>query len=246
MVRFLVALYGALAYLVGMGGLALFMLYVGGWEFLPFHVDSEASQPLGVALAINAGLMLLLGIQHSVMARQGFKRVWTKVIPAAIERSTYVLLSGLVFALLCYFWEPVSGTLWQIQTPGVRTLLTGLHLAGWALVVLSSFVINHFELFGLQQVYYYFTGKPVPTPQFTERLLYRVVRHPLQLGVLMGLWFAATMSMTHLLLSSAMTVYILLGLYWEEKDLVAKLGPAYQAYQQRVPMLLPLPGWRAR
>jgi protein-S-isoprenylcysteine O-methyltransferase Ste14 len=190
---------------------------------------------------VNTGLMILLGLQHSVMARPGFKKAWIKVIPPASERSTYVLLSGVVFFLICFYWQAIAGTFWHVDNQLSRIILTAIQLFGWGLVVASSFMINHFELFGLQQVYYYFVGKPEPPPNFTDRFLYKIVRHPLQLGVLIGIWFAATMTMTHLTLSVAMTLYIFIGLYFEEKDLVATLGQDYENYQKRVRMILPIP-----
>jgi protein-S-isoprenylcysteine O-methyltransferase Ste14 len=241
MSRSLILIYGILSYVVGMGGLVFFILFLGGWDFLPFYIDSAEPGSLSVALLVNTGLMILLGLQHSVMARPGFKDAVIKVIPPACERSTYVLLSGVVFFLICFYWQAIVGTIWHVNSQLARNLLTAIQLFGWALVVASSFVINHFELFGLQQVYYYFVGKPEPSPNFTDRFLYKIVRHPLQLGVLIGIWFTATMTMSHLMLSVAMTLYIFVGLYLEEKDLVATLGQDYENYQKRVRMILPIP-----
>lgn len=239
--RTFILIYGILAYAVAMGGLVVFILFIGGWDFLPFHIDSGEPGPLGVALFFNTGLMILLGLQHSVMARPGFKATWIKVIPPAAERSTYVLLSGVVFLLICFCWQPITGMVWHVDNQIARAILTAIQLFGWVLVVASSFAINHFELFGLQQVYVYFVGKPEPAPNFTDRNLYKIVRHPLQLGVLIGIWFTATMTMTHLMLSAALTLYIFIGLYFEEKDLVATLGQDYETYQKRVRMILPIP-----
>lgn len=241
MSRSLILIYGILSYAVGMGGLVFFILWVGSWEFLPFHIDSGEPGPLADALLVNTGLILLLGLQHSVMARPGFKEKWIKVIPPAAERSTYVLLSGVVFFLICFYWQAIAGTLWNVDNQLARTIVTAIQLFGWGLVVASSFVINHFELFGLQQVYYDFVGKPEPSPNFTDRFLYKLVRHPLQLGVLIGIWFTATMTMTHLMLSVTMTLYIFIALHFEEKDLVATLGQDYENYQKRVRMILPIP-----
>ena len=241
MSRSLILIYGFLSYAVGMGGLGFFVLFVGGWDFLPFHIDSGEPGPLAVALLVNLALMILLGLQHSVMARPSFKDAWIKVIPPAAERSTYVLLSGVVFFLICFYWHAIAGTFWHVDHQLARTILTAMQLFGWGLVVASSFVINHFELFGLQQVYYYFVGKPEPPPKFTDRFLYKIVRHPLQLGVLIGIWFTATMTMTHLMLSVAMTLYIFIGLYFEEMGLVATLGQEYEDYRNGVRMIVPLP-----
>lgn len=239
--RVLILLYGILSYAVAMGGLVFFILFVGGWSFFPFHIDSGDPGPLAVALAVNTGLMIVLFLQHSVMARPAFKDAWTKLIPPAAERSTYVLLSGLVFVLISLCWQGIAGTLWQVDSQLARALLTTIQLLGWGLVVTSSLVINHFELFGLQQVYFYFAGKQVPSPRFTDRFLYKIVRHPLQLGVLIGIWSTATMTMTHLMLSIALTLYIFIGLHFEEKDLVATLGHDYKNYQRQVRMILPIP-----
>lgn len=241
MSRSLILVYGMVSYALGMGGLGVFVLFVGGWKVLPVHIDSGESGPLVFALSINSGLMILLGLQHTVMARPGFKNRWIRVIPPAAERSTYVLLSGVVFFLICFCWQPIAGTAWRVDNAVARTVVTAIQLFGWVLVITSSFVINHLELFGLQQVYCNFSGQPEPAPQFTDRFLYKRVRHPLQLGILIGIWSAATMTMTHLMLSAAMTVYIFLGLYFEERDLVATLGQDYEDYQRRVPMILPIP-----
>ena len=241
MSRTLILIYGVLSYAVGMGGLVFFILFVGGWDFLPLHINSSEPGPLPVAVSVNTGLIILLGLQHSVMARRGFKDSWIKLIPLATERSTYVLLSGVVFFLICFYWQAIDGTCWHVDNQIARTTLTAIQLLGWGLVVASSFVINHFELFGLQQVYYHFTGKPEPSPNFTDRFLYKIVRHPLQLGVLIGIWFTGTMTMTHLMLSVTMTLYIFVGLYFEEKDLVATLGQDYEDYRKRVRMIFPIP-----
>ena len=241
MSRSLILIYGIVSYAVGLGGLAFFILFLGGWNFLPIHIDSSTPGPLGVSLLINTSLMALFGLQHSVMARRSFKNVWTKVVPQAAERSTYVLLSGVVFCLIGFYWQPLAGTLWHVDNQIARNALIGIQLLGWVLVVVATFLINHFELFGLQQVYFNFVNKPEPAPDFTDRFLYKIVRHPLQLGVLIGIWSTPTMTMTHLMLSATMTVYIFIGLYYEEKDLVATLGQDYEDYQRRVRMILPIP-----
>ena len=241
MSRFLIFVYGIVSYVIGLGGLVFFILYAGGWNFLPFHIDSTPPGSPGIAILINLSLMALFAVQHSVMAREGFKRRLTKIIPPAAERSTYVLLSGLVLVLICFCWQPIRGTLWHVENPIARGVLTVFQLMGWALVVLASFLINHFELFGLQQIYFNLIHQPEPKPNFTDRFLYKFVRHPLQLGVLIGIWSAPTMTMTHLILSLTMTLYIFVGLHYEEKDLAATLGQDYTNYQKRVRMILPIP-----
>lgn len=241
MKRIAILLYGILSYAIGMGGLTYFILFVGGWSFLPVHINSGTPDGLGRALFINALLMLIFGLQHSVMARPAFKQRLTRYLPRAAERSTYVLISGLMMLMLSLFWQPIGGVLWEVENPVGRILLTGGYIFGWLFAVLATFVINHFELFGLQRIWFNLRNKPEPKPAFTERFLYRIVRHPLQLGVLIGLWVTPTMLMTHLVLSVAMTAYIFVGLYFEEKDLVASLGQKYTGYQQRVPKILPWP-----
>ena len=241
MSRLLNFIYGLVAYVVGLGGLVWFILFVGGWDFLPRHIDSGEPVSLSSALFMNLGLILLFGLQHSVMARQSFKSWWTKIIPSVAERSTYVFFSGIILGIICLFWQPVNGILWHVDNPTGEFILTAGYFLGWVIVVLASFLINHFELFGLQQVYCNLINKVEPSPTFTERFLYKVVRHPLQFGVLIGMWAAPIMSMTHFMLSTAMSVYIFIGLYYEEKDLAATFGESYKDYQRRVRMLIPIP-----
>ena len=239
MSRYLILIYGVIAYLIGMAGLFYFFLFVGGWDFLPIHVDSPG--PLVNALLINTGLIALFAVQHTIMARQGFKEGLTRLIPKAAERSTFVLVSGIIMLLICYFWQAINGTVWHVENRIGSLILIILHILGWVIAVLTSFIINHFELFGLQQVYLNFVNKPMPPHKFTDRLFYKIVRHPLQFGLLVGMWFTPTMSMTHLSLSVLFTIYIFIGLQYEEKDLVKFLGQDYQNYQKRVPMVLPIP-----
>lgn len=239
--RYIILYYGILSYVIGLGGLTYFILFIGGWDFLPLHINSGTAANPTNALLINIGLISLFGLQHSIMARPSFKNTWTKIIPQVAERSTYVLLSGILMVVICLYWQPIDGTLWQIDNPIFKTLLIIGYLLGWTLAVLATFMINHFELFGLQQVYYNLRNTPEPEPWFTERFFYKIVRHPLQLGVLIGIWSTPTMSMTHLSLSLTMSIYIFIGLYFEEKDLVASLGEDYQNYKKRVPQVLPIP-----
>lgn len=241
MFKMLILLYGLFSYAVGMGGLVFFLLYVGGWGFMPLDVNATAVGPLGMALTINIGLILLWGVQHSVMARPSFKELWTKVIPKPMERSTYVLLSGILMIYLPLNWQGIDGMLWDVENSTGRAILIGLYGMGWTIAVIATFLINHFELFGLQQVWLHFKDRPEPPPSYTENFFYKIVRHPLQLGVLMGLWFLPTMSMTLFCLSSAMTVYIFIGLYYEERDLLSSLGDDYADYKSRVRQIIPIP-----
>lgn len=241
MSRLLIFIYGLISYAVGLGGLVWFALFVGGWDFLPRHIDSEIPGLLSSALSINVGLLTIFVLQHSIMARLTFKSRWTKIIPPAAERSTYLFLSGIIMALFCLYWQPVNGIVWQVDNQIGQVVLIAVYIIGWSIPVLASFMINHFELFGLQQVYYNLINKSEPSPHFTERWFYKVVRHPIQLGTLVGIWSTPTMTMTHLMLSAPLTVYVLMSLNYEEKDLVTTLGKNYEDYQKRVPMIIPLP-----
>ena len=238
--RLYIFIYGLFSYAVGLGGLVWFALFIGGWEFLPRHIDSETPGPMSTALIINVGLITIFVLQHSIMARLTFKSRWTKIIPPAAERSTYLLLSGIIMALFCLYWQPVNGVLWQADNEAVQVVLIVLYIIGWTIPVLASFMINHFELFGLQQVYFNLINKSEPSPHFTERWFYKVVRHPIQLGTLIGIWSTPTMTMTHLMLSVPLTVYVLISLKYEERDLVTTLGEKYENYQKRVPMIIPM------
>jgi protein-S-isoprenylcysteine O-methyltransferase Ste14 len=241
MFKILILLYGFLSYAVGMAGLAFFLLYVGGWGFMPLDVNATAVGPLGMALVINIGLILLWGVQHTVMARPAFKELWTKVIPKPMERSTYVLISGILMIYLPLNWQGIDGMLWDVDNSTGRVILLSLYGMGCAIAVITTFLINHFELFGLQQVWRHYKDHPEPAPSYTEKLFYKVVRHPLQFGILMALWFLPTMSMTLFSLSGLMTVYIFIGLYYEERDLLNSLGDDYADYKNRVRQIIPIP-----
>jgi protein-S-isoprenylcysteine O-methyltransferase Ste14 len=173
------------------------------------------------------------------MARRGFKRVITRFIPEVSERSTYVFLSGMVFVILCLFYQPIDGFVWKVEEGVLYWLLEAGFVFGWVLSVYASFIINHFELFGLQQVWFYLTGKEAKPVVFKEKHLYRYIRHPIQLGVLLGMWLTPVMSYGHLVLSIGFTLYIFIGLYFEEKDLVRELGETYGEYRERVGMMIP-------
>ena len=240
MSRVLIFIYGLFSYAVGLGGLVWFALFIGGWDFLPRHIDSDSPGPLGSALLINVSILAIFILQHSIMARLTFKSRWTKIIPPAAERSTYLLLSGIIMALICLYWQPVNGVVWQVDNQIGQVVLIAVYIIGWSVPVLASFMINHFELFGLQQVYFNLVNKPEPSPHFTERWFYKAVRHPIQLGTLIGIWSTPVMSMTHFILTAPLTVYVLMSLKYEERDLVTTLGENYEDYQKRVPMIIPL------
>lgn len=241
MSRSIIFIYGIFAYTLALIAQMWFILYIGEWKFMPSTINTQYPVPLMSALLINLALVLLFSLQHSLMARTLFKKYLTKVIPVAAERSTYVLFSGVALGLICLYWQPLDGFLWQVDNEIGRTLLSAGYLFGWTFSLFSTFIINHFELFGLQQIYLNLINKPTPAIDFKEKLFYKFVRHPIQLGVLIGLWITPTMSYSHLMLSFTLTIYIFVGLWFEERDLISVLGNIYKEYQQRVRMMLPFP-----
>lgn len=238
--RMLFFFYGLVSYAVFFGS---FLYSVGFLEnrIVPKSIDSGGPVAAGQAILTNALLLGLFALQHSVMARKGFKRWWTRFVPEPVERSTYVLLSGLVFFLLFWQWQPVAGAAWTVENPAVRMILKAFFWLGWALVVTGSFLVNHFDLFGLRQAYLRLKGKEYTDIGFKAPALYKIVRHPIMLGYLLAFWSTSHMTTGHLLFAGAMTLYILIGVRLEERDLVSMHGAAYEEYQQRVSMLLPVP-----
>jgi len=238
----------------GMGCYAIFnltYLYFAGFLAnlgVAKGIDSGGVVSLGEAAAINGLLLTIFAVQHSLMARSGFKRQWTRIIPEPAERSAYLLCSSLVMLLLFWQWRPMPGTVWRLDNVAGSTVMTALFWAGWALIVLSTFLVNHFDLFGLRQTYLQLRGREYREIAFKTPALYRLVRHPIMLGMLITFWATAHMTTGHLFFALGMTIYILIGLHFEERDLVRQLGPTYAEYQQRVPMLLPIPKkcWRLR
>jgi protein-S-isoprenylcysteine O-methyltransferase Ste14 len=235
----LILLYGIFAYLVALYGQIWFIFYIGDWDFMQHTINDPQRMPTLAAIAVDAALVLLFGLQHSVMARRWFKVHLTRYLPRSAERSTYVLLSGIVFIMICLWWQPIDGYLWRVESGPGWYILTAGYLFGWLFSVVATFVINHFELFGLQQVWLQLLDKPEPQNTFSEKRFYRFVRHPIQLGVLIGIWFTPMMTYGHLLLSVLFTLYIMIGLKYEERDLEKELGGAYRAYMQRVGFLFP-------
>jgi protein-S-isoprenylcysteine O-methyltransferase Ste14 len=229
--------YGAVSYAI----FFLTFLYAIGFlgnAVVPTSLDAPAIDPWQTALAVNLGLLSLFAVQHSVMARQGFKRRITRIIPQPIERSTYVLASSLALALLFWQWRPLGGVVWDVEHPVGRGLLYGGFAFGWGLVLVTTFVINHFDLFGLRQTWRAFRGQPQVRPAFVTPLLYRMVRHPLYVGWLFAFWSTPTMTVSHLCFAVVTSAYILVAIQLEERDLLREL-PEYAAYRKQVPMIVP-------
>ena len=236
--RILFFAYGSLSYLIFLGTFLYAVCFVGNFG-VPRTLDGAAEGPPAFAFAIDAGLLALFAVQHSVMARRWFKDWWTRVVPKPLERSTYVLFSSLALILLFWQWRPLGGEVWSVEDPSGRLVLRGLFAFGWGLVLVSTFLINHFDLFGLRQVWLYLLGRPYTTLRFGTPALYRVVRHPLYVGWLFAFWMTPTMTLAHLLFSTATTAYILLAIQFEERDLSREHGEAYEQYRRSVPMLVP-------
>jgi protein-S-isoprenylcysteine O-methyltransferase Ste14 len=237
MKRWFIFLYGVVSYAIFF---ATFLYAIGfiGNLWVPKSMDSAREVSLGVALAINAGLLGLFAIQHSVMARPAFKRWWTRIIPQPAERSTYTLLSSLALIALFAFWQPMGGIVWSVESPVAQALIYGAYAFGWLLVLVSTFLINHFDLFGLRQVWLQLRGRPYTPLQFKTPVLYRYVRHPLYVGWFFAFWSTPTMTMAHLVFALATSAYILIAIQLEERDLIAE-HPEYAQYRERVPMLVP-------
>jgi len=240
MSRILAFLYGVISYLVFFGSFLYAIGFVGN-IVVPKSIDSGRPEAWVPSLIIDAVLLGLFAIQHSVMARPGFKRWWTKFIPEPIERSTYVLLSSLLLILMFWQWRPILSVVWNVTNPIGSLVLTALFWAGWLLVLASTFVISHFDLFGLRQVYLFLKGKQYTSLVFRKRLFYKLVRHPLLLGFMIAFWATPKMSLGHLVFAFATTAYMLIAIQLEERDLANLHGESYRDYQREVSMLIPLP-----
>lgn len=236
--RLLFFAYGALAYLIFLATFLYAIAFVGGFA-VPSRLDGPLGTSLMEALVIDCVLLTIFAVQHSVMARPWFKERWTQIVPWTIERSTYVLFASLALLLLFWQWRPIGIQIWTVDAPLARGILWALFAAGWATVLVVTFLINHFDLFGLRQVWLPLVGKPYTRVSFRTPLPYRFVRHPLYFGFLLAFWMTPTMTLAHLVFAVATTAYIVLAIQFEEHDLVTEHGAPYEEYRRRVPMLLP-------
>jgi methanethiol S-methyltransferase len=236
--RVVAFLYGLAAYLVFFFTFLYAIGFVSGLV-VPKSIDTGQVVPLTEALVVNILLMSLFALQHSVMARRRFKEWWTQYVPKPVERSTYVLFASNALVLLFWQWRPIPTVVWQLSDPTLAAAIMGLSFVGWLLVLTSTFLINHFELFGLHQVANNLAGRPMPAIRFKTPVLYKLVRHPIYLGFIIAFWAAPIMTIGHLLFALVTTAYIFVGIFLEERDLVEVFGDEYRRYRERVAMLVP-------
>lgn len=234
--RILALLYGLACYLVFFGTFLYAIWFVWTLD------QPRPETPMRPALLINTGLLLLFAVQHSGMARQGFKRVWTKILPRPVERSTYVLAASLALLVVIFFWQPIPYVIWEVEATTGRMILHGLFWAGWVLVLASTFLLGHFDLFGMKQVWAYWRGQPYQPPEFKVPGPYKLVRHPLYLGFIVAFWSTPRMTLGHLYFAAVTTAWILVAIQLEERDLVTFHGEQYKVYRSGVSMLVPWPG----
>jgi len=235
--RVLVLLYGTTGYLAGMIGLLWFILAMGG--LAPSGFSLLETSTLASSLLVNIGLIALFGLQHSIMARPGFKRLLRKYLPAATERSTFLLFSGVVLSLAIWAWQPLPGQVWNVENTVGFITLYALYALGWSYLLVATFVTNHFELMGLRQIYLYFIDKPYTKIAFTRKYMYNFSRHPMMLGLLVGMWCVPVMSYSQFVMASLLSLYVFIGIYYEERDLIANFGETYKKYKKDIATLIP-------
>jgi protein-S-isoprenylcysteine O-methyltransferase Ste14 len=238
MARLFALIYAVLAYAVFLVTFLYAVGFVGGFV-TPTTIDSGLAGPVGTAVLVDVLLLGLFGLQHSIMARPGFKRWWTRLVPRAVERSTFVLFASVILLVLFYYWRPIQAVVWDLHGPVARDIMWALFAAGWLIVFLGTFMIDHFDLFGLRQAWTYFRGREYQHPHFQTRGFYSYVRHPLMLGFIVAFWATPVMTVGHVLFAAVSTAYILVALKIEERDLITYHGEAYQEYRRTTPALIP-------
>lgn len=245
--RTLAFVYGLLCYVMFLATFGYAILFLGNWyvpksvDVLPDSLNSQLSTGTGMAILINVILLGVWAVPHTVMARPFFKKWWTTIVPAHLERSTYVLQANILLIVLYWQWRPMTGEIWSVENATLGAILTAISLAGWALAVYSTFLIDHFDLFGMRQVWLHLKGQEYSQRPFMERSAYKLVRHPLMLGYFLAFWATPTMTQGHLLFAAVTSAYILVAIQIEERDLVAALGDDYIKYRKRTAMLIPFP-----
>jgi len=242
--RIIVFIYGIVSYALGVASLLYLICFVSN-TVVPKTIDSAPVGGVAPAVLVDLILVGLFALQHSLMARPGFKERWTRIVTKPAERSTYVLVTALVLALLFWQWQPIPGVVWNVESAVGKGLIQGLFWLGWAVLFASTFMINHFDLFGLRQVYLRLKGEPYRPVPFVQVALYRFVRHPIMLGILIGLWATPSMSLGHLLFAAATTAYVFIGILLEEHDTRQALGESYERYRRETSMIVPLPRGKA-
>ncbi len=235
--RLMVLTYGLISYVVGCVG--LFWLILGFGGLAPVGLSNSQTESFAGTLFINIGLITLFGLQHSLMARARFKQWLTRYIPQAAERSTFMLMSGVVSITAVVFWQAMPGTVWSVENSAAQIILWTVYALAWSYLLLATFVTNHFELMGLRQVYLYFRQRPYTKLPFTNKLMYRYSRHPMMLGILVGMWSVPVMGMAHMTMAILFSLYVFIGIFFEERDLIAGFGDQYRRYKKQIATFIP-------